>query len=191
MPIPSSVTTPLPTPRRGGHAVVPRSRLLSTMPRPAKSSRPPRLARGHAPCRARRRQALPSLPGDRVGAPVRRRARTVRARGAAVECVHSYSLVHDDLPAMDDDDLRRGRPTVHKAFDEATAILAGDALLTLAFDVLGRRSVHPSRRARRAGRHPGARRRHRRHGGRPDARPRGRRRHGAARSRPRSAACRR
>ncbi len=55
---------------------------------------------------------------------------------AAIECVHSYSLVHDDLPAMDDDDLRRGQPTVHKAFDEATAILAGDALLTLAFDVL-------------------------------------------------------
>lgn len=55
---------------------------------------------------------------------------------AALECVHSYSLVHDDLPAMDDDDLRRGQPTVHKAYDEATAILAGDALLTLAFDVL-------------------------------------------------------
>ncbi|HOV03116.1 MAG TPA: polyprenyl synthetase family protein [Hyphomicrobiales bacterium] len=57
---------------------------------------------------------------------------------AAVECIHCYSLVHDDLPAMDDDDMRRGRPTVHRAFDEATAILAGDALLTLAFDILGR-----------------------------------------------------
>ena len=56
--------------------------------------------------------------------------------GAALECLHCYSLVHDDLPAMDDDDLRRGRPTVHKAFDEATAILAGDALLTLAFALL-------------------------------------------------------
>ncbi|RZJ87504.1 MAG: polyprenyl synthetase family protein, partial [Brevundimonas sp.] len=55
---------------------------------------------------------------------------------AALECIHSYSLVHDDLPAMDDDDLRRGQPTVHKAFDEATAILAGDALLTLAFGLL-------------------------------------------------------
>ncbi|MER9400356.1 polyprenyl synthetase family protein [Mesorhizobium sp. M0615] len=54
----------------------------------------------------------------------------------ALECVHCYSLIHDDLPAMDDDDLRRGQPTVHMAFDEATAILAGDALLTLAFDVL-------------------------------------------------------
>jgi farnesyl diphosphate synthase len=58
--------------------------------------------------------------------------------GVAFECVHCYSLVHDDLPAMDNDDLRRGRPTTHRAFDEATAILAGDALLTLAFDVLAR-----------------------------------------------------
>jgi farnesyl diphosphate synthase len=63
--------------------------------------------------------------------------------GAALECVHCYSLVHDDLPAMDDDDLRRGRPTAHKAFDEASAILAGDALLTFAFDVISRPEVHP------------------------------------------------
>jgi farnesyl diphosphate synthase len=56
--------------------------------------------------------------------------------GAAIECLHCYSLVHDDLPAMDDDDLRRGKPTVHRAFDEATAILTGDALQTLAFDLL-------------------------------------------------------
>jgi farnesyl diphosphate synthase len=62
---------------------------------------------------------------------------------AALECVHCYSLVHDDLPAMDDDDMRRGRPTVHKAFDEATAILAGDGLLTLAFAVLARPETHP------------------------------------------------
>ena len=55
---------------------------------------------------------------------------------AALECIHCYSLIHDDLPAMDDDDLRRGQPTVHRAFDEAAAILAGDALLTLAFDIL-------------------------------------------------------
>ena len=64
--------------------------------------------------------------------------------GAALECVHCYSLVHDDLPAMDNDDLRRGRPTVHKAFDEATAILAGDGLLTFAFDALARVEVHPN-----------------------------------------------
>lgn len=61
---------------------------------------------------------------------------------AAVECIHAYSLVHDDLPAMDDDDLRRGKPTVHKAFDEATAILAGDALLTHAFALLGAPETH-------------------------------------------------
>ena len=60
----------------------------------------------------------------------------------AVEMVHCYSLVHDDLPAMDDDDMRRGRPTVHKAFDEATAILAGDALLTKAFEVLAHPLTH-------------------------------------------------
>jgi farnesyl diphosphate synthase len=62
---------------------------------------------------------------------------------AAFECVHCYSLIHDDLPPMDDDDLRRGRPTVHRAFDEATAILAGDALLTLAIDLLARETAHP------------------------------------------------
>jgi farnesyl diphosphate synthase len=55
---------------------------------------------------------------------------------AAVELVHCYSLAHDDLPSMDDDDFRRGQPSLHRAFDEATAILAGDALLTLAFEVL-------------------------------------------------------
>ena len=60
----------------------------------------------------------------------------------ALEMVHCYSLVHDDLPAMDDDDLRRGRPTVHKAYDEATAILAGDSLLTYAFDILADPATH-------------------------------------------------
>ncbi len=70
--------------------------------------------------------------------------------GAALECVHCYSLVHDDLPAMDNDDLRRGRPTVHKAFDEATAILAGDALLTFAFDVMSRPEIHSDAQVRLA-----------------------------------------
>jgi farnesyl diphosphate synthase len=65
----------------------------------------------------------------------------VRA-GAALELVHCYSLAHDDLPAMDDDDIRRGRASLHRAFDEATAILAGDALLTLAFDVLADPETH-------------------------------------------------
>ncbi|GAA3713395.1 (2E,6E)-farnesyl diphosphate synthase [Oceanisphaera sediminis] len=65
-------------------------------------------------------------------------AAALDAAAAAVECIHAYSLIHDDLPAMDNDDLRRGKPTVHKAFDEATAILAGDALQALAFELLSR-----------------------------------------------------
>ncbi|MEX2248529.1 MAG: polyprenyl synthetase family protein [Parvibaculum sp.] len=67
---------------------------------------------------------------------------------AAVECVHIYSLVHDDLPCMDDDDLRHGRPTVHKTFDEATAMLAGDALLTLAFEIVADPATHERARVR-------------------------------------------
>ncbi len=62
--------------------------------------------------------------------------------GAALECIHCYSLIHDDLPAMDNSDLRRGRPTLHRKTDDATAILAGDALLTLAFDIITRDEVH-------------------------------------------------
>ena len=62
--------------------------------------------------------------------------------GAALECIHCYSLVHDDLPAMDNSDLRRGRPTLHKKTDDATAILAGDGLLTLAFDIVTRDEIH-------------------------------------------------
>ena len=68
--------------------------------------------------------------------------RSALRTGAALELIHCYSLVHDDLPAMDDDDIRRGKPTVHKHFDEATAILAGDALLTLAFEVLSHDETH-------------------------------------------------
>lgn len=63
--------------------------------------------------------------------------------GLAIECIHVYSLIHDDLPAMDDDDMRRGKPTVHKAFDEATAILAGDCLHDLAFQILADEETHP------------------------------------------------
>ena len=62
--------------------------------------------------------------------------------GAALECIHCYSLIHDDLPAMDNSDLRRGRPTLHKAYDDATAILAGDGLLTIAFDIITRDEIH-------------------------------------------------
>lgn len=67
---------------------------------------------------------------------------------AAIEFVHTYSLIHDDLPAMDDDDVRRGKPSCHIEFDEATAILAGDALLTLAFEILADRSTHTSHSVR-------------------------------------------
>jgi geranylgeranyl diphosphate synthase type II len=72
------------------------------------------------------------------------------APSCALELVHTYSLVHDDLPAMDDDDLRRGRPTTHKAFGDAAAILAGDALLTLAFEILATRPDGPDAAWRRA-----------------------------------------
>ncbi|MHB2206853.1 polyprenyl synthetase family protein [Methylobacterium sp. CM6257] len=70
------------------------------------------------------------------------------AAGAGVELVHCYSLVHDDLPAMDDDDMRRGKPTVHKAYDEATAILVGDALQTLAFEIVADPTWQPDSRVR-------------------------------------------
>ncbi len=81
-----------------------------------------------------------------AGAP---EARALRV-GAAIELVHCYSLVHDDLPAMDDDDMRRGKPSCHVAFDEATAILAGDALLTMAFEVLADPATHPKGEVRSA-----------------------------------------
>ena len=89
--------------------------------------------------------------------------------------LHAYSLVHDDLPAMDDDDLRRGKPTVHKAFDEATAILAGDALQSHAFIVLAEEDTHPDPAVRvELVRVPGAGRRAARHVRRADARHAGR-----------------
>lgn len=69
------------------------------------------------------------------------RSRSLRV-AAAVECIHCYSLIHDDLPAMDDDDIRRGKPTAHKKFDEATAILAGDALQSLAFEIIASDDTH-------------------------------------------------
>ena len=80
------------------------------------------------------RPAMVYAAGEAVGAD----QAVLDLPAAAVEMIHAYSLIHDDLPAMDDDDLRRGRPTNHKQFDEATAILSGDGLLTLAFNVLAR-----------------------------------------------------
>ena len=76
------------------------------------------------------------MTGQALGVPLT----TLDNAAASVELIHAYSLIHDDLPAMDDDDLRRGRPTCHKKFDEATAILASDALQALAFEVLVRES---------------------------------------------------
>jgi len=80
----------------------------------------------------RLRPYLAYITGESLGA----EQTDIDAIAGALECIHAYSLLHDDLPAMDDDDLRRGKPTCHKAFDEASAILAGDALQTLAFDIL-------------------------------------------------------
>ncbi len=85
------------------------------------------------------RPALVYATAETLGVPLGH----VDAAACAVELIHAYSLVHDDLPAMDDDDLRRGRPTCHKAFDEATAILAGDSLQVLAFQVLASRRGTP------------------------------------------------
>lgn len=87
----------------------------------------------------RLRPFLVIAAADMFGAPRQRSIRT----GCAVEMIHCYSLIHDDLPAMDDSDLRRGRPSVHRAYDEATAILAGDALLTQAFEILAEADTHP------------------------------------------------
>ncbi|MGY6632728.1 MAG: polyprenyl synthetase family protein [Alkalilacustris sp.] len=97
-------------------------------------------AMGHALTGGKRLRGFLVMEGAALhGVPV---SRAVQA-AAAIEALHAYSLVHDDLPAMDDDDLRRGRPTVHRQWDEATAILAGDALQTLAFALLAEEATHP------------------------------------------------
>jgi farnesyl diphosphate synthase len=74
--------------------------------------------------------------------------RPVLRSACALECIHAYSLIHDDLPCMDDDDMRRGRPTVHRAYDEATALLAGDALQTVAFEILAHPDTHDDAQVR-------------------------------------------
>jgi farnesyl diphosphate synthase len=118
--------------------------LLAQDPQPDEVGRPPRLleAMRYASLGAgkRFRPFLVAESAALLGVP---RQHALMA-GAALECVHCYSLVHDDLPAMDNDELRRGQPTVHKAFDDATAILAGDGLLTFAFDILARPETHPN-----------------------------------------------
>ena len=109
---------------------------LTAEPRPGEPARPRRLieAMRYATLGGGKR-LRPFLAIETARALGREDEGPLRA-GAAIECVHAYSLIHDDLPAMDDDDLRRGRPTTHRAFDEATAILAGDALQAMAFEIL-------------------------------------------------------
>jgi farnesyl diphosphate synthase len=124
--------------------------LLAAEPAPGELARPARLVaamrHGALGGGKRLRPFLTVETARLFGVP----AGQARRAGAAVELLHCYSLVHDDLPAMDDDDLRRGRPTVHRAFDEATAILAGDGLLTLAFAVLADEATHASGAVRAA-----------------------------------------
>jgi farnesyl diphosphate synthase len=119
-------------------------RLLGAQPLPEERARPKRLmdAMRHVSLGGGKR-LRPFLVVETAALFDVPRERALMA-GAALEFVHCYSLAHDDLPAMDNDDLRRGRPTAHKAFDEATAILAGDGLLTLAFDLLARPETHPN-----------------------------------------------
>jgi len=110
--------------------------LLALEPKPGEPARPKRLmeAMRYATLGGGKR-LRPFLTVETASALGRNDGGPRRA-GAAIECIHAYSLIHDDLPSMDDDDLRRGRPTTHRAFDEATAILAGDALQALAFEIL-------------------------------------------------------
>ncbi len=118
---------------------------LDDIPRPGETTRPARLlaAMRHAALAGGKR-LRPFLLAEvaRLLNPGLT-AEDLMPAATAIECLHCYSLVHDDLPAMDDDALRRGRPTVHVAYDEATAILAGDGLLTLAFDLLSDPVCHP------------------------------------------------
>ena len=117
-------------------------KLLAATPEPGELSRPARLIEAmRYVCLNGGKRFRPFLVVESAALFEVPRQNALMA-GAALECVHCYSLVHDDLPAMDNDDLRRGQPTAHKAFDEATAILAGDGLLTFAFDILSRHETH-------------------------------------------------
>ena len=124
--------------------------VLGVEPRPGEPARPARLiaAMRYATLGGGKR-LRPFLTVETARA-LGREDEGPRRAGAAIECVHAYSLIHDDLPAMDDDDLRRGRPTTHRAFDEATAILAGDALQALAFEILADPVTDPDAKVRAA-----------------------------------------
>lgn len=110
--------------------------LLALEPRPGEPARPKRLIEAMRYATLGGGKRLRAFLTIETACALGRADHGPRRAGAAIECVHAYSLVHDDLPSMDDDDLRRGRPTAHRAFDEATAILAGDALQALAFEIL-------------------------------------------------------
>jgi farnesyl diphosphate synthase len=117
-------------------------RLLAATPAAGELSRPARLLEAmRYVCLGGGKRFRPFLVVESANLFAVPRARALMA-GAALECVHCYSLAHDDLPAMDNDELRRGQPTAHRKFDEATAILAGDGLLTFAFDILSRLETH-------------------------------------------------
>jgi farnesyl diphosphate synthase len=117
-------------------------RLLAVAPAPGEMARPARLIEAmRYACLGGGKRFRPFLVVESASLFKAPRHNALMA-GAALECIHCYSLVHDDLPAMDNDELRRGQPTAHRKFDEATAILAGDGLLTFAFDLLSRQDTH-------------------------------------------------
>jgi farnesyl diphosphate synthase len=134
----------MPEPRFAAWGARVEASLERVLPDPAASPRRLHAAMRHGVLNGgkRMRPLLVYATGTALGTD----AATLDAAAAAVELVHCYSLIHDDLPAMDDDNLRRGRPTVHIAFDEASAILAGDALQTLAFDCLAHAPLDAERR---------------------------------------------
>ena len=117
--------------------------LLAVEPRPGEPARPKRLIEAMRYATLGGGKRLRAFLTIETARALGRADQGPRRAGAAIECVHAYSLIHDDLPSMDDDDLRRGRPTAHRAFDEATAILAGDALQALAFEILADPATDP------------------------------------------------
>ena len=122
--------------------------LLGLEPRPGEPARPKRLIEAMRYATLGGGKRLRAFLTIETARALGRTDEGPRRAGAAIECVHAYSLIHDDLPSMDDDDLRRGRPTTHRAFDEATAILAGDALQALAFEILADPATDPLAEAR-------------------------------------------
>jgi farnesyl diphosphate synthase len=110
--------------------------LLAPEPKPGEPARPKRLIEAMRYATLGGGKRLRPLLTVETARALGRTDNGPKRAGAAIECIHAYSLIHDDLPSMDDDDLRRGRPTTHRAFDEATAILAGDGLQALAFEIL-------------------------------------------------------